>query len=93
MRRTTNLTLKTSGGRFIERPERPPKRVGVISLNGQNDRQNGLGPFRRTAMTVSGRAFWKTGPAPISGLSTNFPKTTPENDSGVVMDNALGGWP
>ena len=94
MRRTTKMTLKTGGGRFSERPERPPKRVGVVFENGHNDRRNGPGPFRRTAMTVSGRAFWKTGPAPFSGLSTNFPKTNPENDSGVVMDNALGGgWP
>jgi hypothetical protein len=42
-------------------------------------------------MTVSGRAFWKTGPGPLSGLATNFSNTTPESASGVVMDNALGG--
>ena len=91
--RTARTTAKTGGVLFVERPEHPSKRVRVVFENGHNDRRNGPGPFRRTAMTVSGRAFWKTGPAPFSGLSTNFPKTTPENDSAVVMYNALGRWP
>ena len=89
--RTARTTANTSGVYFVERPKRPPKWVRIVFENGHNDRRNGPGPFRRTAMTVSGRTVWKTGPAPFSGLSTNFPKTTPENDSGVVMDNALGG--
>jgi hypothetical protein len=62
-----------NGWESLRRTARTTKtRVGVVFQNGHNNRRNGPGPFRRTAMTDSGRAFWKrvTGPNTLGVVST-----------------------
>jgi hypothetical protein len=68
MRRTTEMALKTGGGWFSERLERPPKLVEFVQ-NGPNDLQIGRGSFLRTAITTV-----KTGRGRFSELPERPPK-------------------